>query len=170
MYPLQADIKVVVPQFVPRLDIGGIYTLATTGKASAEAETVDYGFNPCAWRALPNEGILLWKVRHPVTEAESGYAVNVVVPTSGSARSMVTSPNTTTGTAKVPVVDNKGTQTVGSDITNQTAAGETSAYTEHLVYFNKCAGIFRLLGVKSTAGTAQANSDAAAPAAAKATK
>ena len=167
MYPLQADIKVVVPQFVPRLDIGGIYTLATTGKASAEAETVDYGFNPCAWRALPNEGILLWKVRHPVTEAESGYAVNVVVPTSGSARSTVTSPN---GTAKVPVVDNKGTQTVGSDITNQTAAGETSAYTEHLVYFNKCAGIFRLLGVKSTAGTAQANSDAAAPAAAKATK
>ena len=132
MYPLQADIKVVVPQFVPRLDIGGIYTLATTGKASAEAETV--------------------------------------VPTSGSARSTVTSPNTTTGTAKVPVVDNKGTQTVGSDITNQTAAGETSAYTEHLVYFNKCAGIFRLLGVKSTAGTAQANSDAAAPAAAKATK
>lgn len=67
-------------------------------------------------------------------------------------------------------MDNKGTQTVGSDITNQTAAGETSAYTEHLVYFNKCAGIFRLLGVKSTAGTAQANSDAAAPAAAKATK
>lgn len=170
MYPLQADIKVVVPQFVPRLDIGGIYTLATTGKASAEAETVDYGFNPCAWRALPNEGTLLWKVRHPVTEAESGYAVNVVVPTSGSARSTVTSPNTTTGTAKVPVVDNKGTQTVGGDITNQTAAGETSAYTEHLVYFNKCAGIFRLLGVKSTAGTAQANSDAAAPAAAKATK
>lgn len=164
MYPLQADIMVVVPQSVPRVDIGGIYTLTTTGKASTEAETLDYGFNPCAWRALPNEGILLWKVRHPVTEAESGYAVNVVVPTSGSTRSTVISPNTATGTTKVPVVDNKGTQTVGSDITNQTS--ETSAYTEHLVYFNKCAGIFRLLGVKSTAGTAEANNDAT-PTAAK---
>lgn len=168
MYPFQADIKVVVPQgtFVPRLDIGGIFTLTTTGKASTETETVDYGFNPCAWRALPEEGILLWKVRHPVTTEESAYAVNVVVPTSGSARSTVISPNTITGTTKVPVVDNKGTQTIGSDITNPTAGGEANAYTEHLVYFNKCAGTFRLLGVKSTTSTAEANSDAA-PAAAK---
>lgn len=87
-------------------------------------------------------------------------------PTSGPARSTVISPNTIIGTTKVPVVDNKGTQTIGSDITNPTAGGEASAYTEHLVYFNKCAGTFRLLGVKSTAGTAQADSDAA-PAAAK---
>lgn len=168
MYPFQADIRVVVPQgaLVPRVDIGGIYTLTTTGKASTEAETIDYGFNPCAWRILPNEGILLWKVRHPVTTEESAYAVNVVIPTSGSTRSTVTSPNTLTGTAKVPVVDNKGTQTIGSDITNPTAGGDASAYTEHLVYFNKCAGTFRLLGVESTAGTAAANNDAA-PAAAK---
>lgn len=162
MYPFQADIKVVLPQgaLVPRVDIGGIYTLATTGKASAGTQTVDYGFNPCAWRLLPNEGILLWKVRHPVTTEESAYAVNVVIPTSGPARSTVTSPNTITGTSKVPVVDNKGTQTIGSDITNPTAGGEASAYTEHLVYFNKCAGTFRLLGVKSTAGTAEATSEA----------
>lgn len=171
MYPVQADIRVVVPQgaLVPRVDIGGIYTLTTTGKASTEAQTVDYGFNPCAWKALPNEGILLWKVRHPVTTEESAYAVNVVIPTSGSARSTVTSPNTITGTSKVPVVDNKGTQTVGSDITNPTTGSETSAYTEHLVYFNKCAGTFRLLGVKSTTGAAEANSGAT-PAAAKSTK
>ena len=33
MYPVQADIRVVVPQgaLVPRVDIGGIYTLTTTG-------------------------------------------------------------------------------------------------------------------------------------------
>ena len=168
MYPFQADIRVVLPQgaLVPRIDIGGIYTLTTTGKASTEAQTVDYGFNPCAWRSLPQEGILLWKVRHPVTTEESAYAVNVVIPASGSARSTVTSPNTITGTSKVPVVDNKGTQTIGSAITNPTASGDASAYTEHLVYFNKCAGTFRLLGVKSTAGTAEAN-DEATPAAAK---
>lgn len=162
MYPFQADIRVVLPQgaLVPRIDIGGIYTLTTTGKASTEAQTVDYGFNPCAWRSLPQEGILLWKVRHPVTTEESAYAVNVVIPASGSARSTVTSPNTITGTSKVPVVDNKGTQTIGSDITNPTASGDASAYTEHLVYFNKCAGTFRLLGVKSTVGTAEANDEA----------
>ena len=168
MCPFQADIRVVLPQgaLVPRIDIGGIYTLTTTGKASTEAQTVDYGFNPCAWRSLPQEGILLWKVRHPVTTEESAYAVNVVIPASGSARSTVTSPNTITGTSKVPVVDNKGTQTIGSDITNPTASGDASAYTEHLVYFNKCAGTFRLLGVKSTVGTAEAN-DEATPASAK---
>lgn len=168
MYPFQANIRVVVPQeaLVPRIDIGGIPTLSTTGKASTETNTVDYGFNPCAWKALPNEGILLWKVRHPVAASESGYVVNVVVPTSGSARSTVTSPNTSTGTTKVPVVDNKGTQTTGSDITNTTAGSEANAYTEHLVYFNKCAGTFRLLGVKSTAGAPAAESDTT-PAAAK---
>lgn len=56
-----------------RLDRGGISVVATTGKvsdASAVEPTVDFGINPCQWNSLPPEGILLWKVRHPVTETE----------------------------------------------------------------------------------------------------
>lgn len=59
-----------------RLDRGGIPVVATTGKvsdASAAEPTVDFGINPCQWNSLPPEGILLWKVRHPVTETEASY-------------------------------------------------------------------------------------------------
>lgn len=154
MYPIQADI-IVVSQgaIVPRLDIGGIYTLSTTGKATTDVPTVDYGFNPCAWNSLPNEGILLWKVLYSVTMDESEYAVNIVVPTTGVTKSTVSTPSSVAGTTKVPVVDNKGTQTIGSDITTPTPSSNVNAPTEHLVYFNKCTGVFRLLGVESTSTT-----------------
>lgn len=176
--PFRADVRVIVPGVcVPRIDVGGIYVLATTGKVfteGGEAETVDFGINPCQWRELPNEGILLWEVRHPVNSNEASYAATVVVPNLGA--STVTSPNTTTGTTKVPIVDNKGTQAQGSDVTNPTDSGETSPLgfnTEHLVYFNKSAGIFRLLGVKAQNSPARStggdSSDTPAVASAKKT-
>lgn len=64
-----------------RLDRGGISVVATTGKvsdASAAEPTVDFGINPCQWNSLPPEGILLWKVRHPVTETEADYPATIV--------------------------------------------------------------------------------------------
>ena len=64
-----------------RLDRGGIPVVATTGKvsdASAAEPTVDFGINPCQWNSLPPEGILLWKVRHPVTETEASYPATIV--------------------------------------------------------------------------------------------
>lgn len=170
MYPFRADVRVVFPrgEIVPRVDIGGIYVLATTGKVyNTEEETsLDYGINPCQWMALPNEGVMIWKVRHPVTSNEASAAVNVVIPS--STRSTVSSPNTTNGTSKVPVVDNKGTQTVGSDVTNPVSSGDGSpigSYTEHWVYFNKEAGIFRLMGVKSQNSPSSANTPAVEPSA-----
>ena len=66
-----------------RLDRGGIPVVATTGKvsdASAAEPTVDFGINPCQWNSLPPEGILLWKVRHPVTETEADYPATIVLP------------------------------------------------------------------------------------------
>ena len=139
--PFRADFRVVVPGvFVPRIDVGGIFVLSTTGKASTAETTLDYGINPCQWQALPNEGVMIWKVRHPATADEASLPVTVVVPSLGS--STVTSSNTASGTVKVPIVDNKGTQVVGSDVTDP-----DNGYTEHWVYFNKNAGIFRLLGV-----------------------
>lgn len=152
----RADINVIIASpgvFVPRIDIGGIYVLETTGKyanTSANTTTLDYGINPCQWRALPNEGVMVWKVRHPVSTGEEAYPVTVVVPTSGS--STVNDPNTTTGTNKVPVVDHKGTQVQGDDVTNT-----EGPYTEHWVYFNKNAGIFRLMGVQTTGGNTPAS-------------
>ncbi len=175
--PFRPDFRVVVPgAVVPRIDAGGIFVLATTGKASVEEVSLDYGINPCQWNALPNEGILLWKVRHPATDNEDYLAVNVVVPT--SAASTVTSSNSTAGTTKIPVVDNKGTQAEGGDVTNPVSSGGSEgsplgSFTEHLVYFNKSSGIFRLLGVKaqnspSRSGSQDSSDTPTAPSAQKA--
>lgn len=143
--PFRADFRAVVPGVpIPRIDVGGIYVLTTTGKISTAGSTLDYGINPCLWQALPNEGVMIWKVRHPADTSETALPVTVVVPSLGA--STVTSSNTASGTSKIPVVDNKGTQAAGADVTDI-----ANGYTEHWVYFNKNAGIFRLLGVQAQA-------------------
>lgn len=159
MDPFRADFRVIIPQnvLVPRIDIGGIYLIQTTDKTSNPGEenaTVDYGVNPCLWHALPNEGVLVWKVRHPVIAGEEALPVTIVLP--ASTRSTVTSTGSIAGTSKIPVVDNKGTQVQGSDVTNTSSGGSSvlGNYTEHWVYFNKSAGIFRLMGVQAQGSTA----------------
>lgn len=151
---------------IPRLDIGGIFILATTGKLASD-ESLDYGICPLAWRSLPNEGVLVWKVRHPASDTEAGLPVSVVIPS--ALASTVTNPNTITGAAKIPVVDNKGTHVVGSDVTNPVDAGGSpiGSYTEHWVYFNKESGIFRLMGILAQAPATAATGEASTVQAAK---
>lgn len=138
---------------VPTLDNRGIYEVCTTDMvvvtgSATEADNVTYGINPHIWRSLPNECIILWKVRHPITADGQDLPVTVAVPTSGSASTVSSSSsNSSSNTKKVSVVDNKSTQTVGSDITNE---GTT---TEHLVYIDKCSDTFKLLGVQAAAPT-----------------
>lgn len=140
--------------FVPRIDIGGIYVLATTGKSTnttAGEESVDYGINPYQWNILPPEGILLLKVRQPVTTTEADYPASIVLPVSG-ATTVPSDPLSANNTNKVPIVDKHGYQSSGRDITSPAAAGAASpigGYTEHLVYYNKCTGIFRMLNATS---------------------
>lgn len=139
-------------QRVPTIDQRGIPELYTTGiveNQEEDNETVDYGINPCLWKALPNQSMILWKVRHPVSQNGASLPVNVVIPT-GSSSTTVSSPNSKAGTSKIKVVDNKGTQTEGRDVTVPTGSGDDSQQsytTEHIVYVDKCQGIFRLLGV-----------------------
>lgn len=140
---------------IPTVDQRGIPEVCTTGmvetvESSTGAEdSVDYGINPRVWRALPNQSLILWKVKHPVSQNGASLPVNVVIP-SGSGSSTVTSSGSSAGTTKIKVVDNKSTQTEGRDVTVPTGSGseEQQSYTtEHIVYIDKCAGIFRLLGV-----------------------
>lgn len=146
---------------IPLLDQRGIFEVCTTGMVEVtgdENDSVDYGINPDIWRALPCECVIIWKVRHPVSQNGAGLPVNVVVPTSGKTTvsngsntgSGVTS--TSTGT-KIPVVDNKSTQVEGHDVTVPVGNGSGASTqqlgntTEHWVYVNKSAGTFRLMGV-----------------------
>lgn len=146
---------------VRTLDQHGIFEVCTTGMVEVtgdENDTVDYGIDPDVWKALPCECVIIWKVRHPVSQNGAGLPVNIVVPTSGkttvsngsNSGSGVTS--TSTGT-KIPVVDNKSTQVEGHDVTVPIGNGSGASTqqlgntTEHWVYINKSAGTFRLMGV-----------------------
>ena len=128
------------------LDKNGIYEVYTTGIIETADTDVTYGINANIWRSLPNECIILWKVKHPVTAASAALPVALAVPVGSSSSTVSSTPsNTTSNTKKISVVDNKSTQVVGSDVTN---AGTT---TEHLVYINKCSDTFKLLGVTAAA-------------------
>ena len=161
IFPFRPDMTAIVPQggFLPRLDQFGIFELSSTGLVeNLENETTaDYGVNPCAWHALPVRSIILWKVRHPVSQNGASLPVTVVIPSGG--RSTLSN---ATGTAKVPVIDNKGTQVEGRDVTVPTGSGgggeqqQLGNTTEHLVYVDKAAGIFRMLGVTAQNSPARA--------------
>lgn len=156
---------------IPMLDQRGIYEVCTTGMIEVtgdENDSVDYGINPDIWRALPCECVIIWKVRHPVSQNGAGLPVNVVVPTSGKttlsngANSGNGVTTTSTGT-KIPVVDNKSTQVEGHDVTVPIGNGSGASTqqlgntTEHWVYINKSAGTFRLMGVTAQNSPARAN-------------
>lgn len=125
------------------IDTRGVPVISTTGKLeTAATTTIDYGINPCQWKALPNQCVILWKVQHPSTTTAASYGVNVIIP-SGTPGSTLPSPDTPAGTTRKVVIDNKSNPVVGSDVNNPDIP------TEHWVYIDKCAGIFKLLGVQT---------------------
>lgn len=164
---------------IPTLDQRGIYEVCTTGMVENignEFDTVDYGINPDIWKALPCECVIIWKVRHPISQNGASLPVNVVVPTSGkttvanggnSSGSGVTTSSTGT---KIPVIDNKSTQVEGHDVTvpvGNTSGGDTQQLgnsTEHWVYINKNSGIFRLMGVTAQNSPARSSGGSNTPA------
>lgn len=146
-----------------RIDRQGIPVICTTGlteNTTAGAESATYGVNACEWAMLPCQTVILWKVRQPISAAGAALPVSVSIPT-GSRNSTVSSDGTPTGTSKIPVVDNKSSQVTGGDVTNQPGGGgaatQTYYTTEHWVYIDKAAGIFRLLGVTAAAAPAVEN-------------
>lgn len=118
---------------LPRIDVGGIFKLSTNAVTLTDT-TVDYGINPCAYRALPCESLVLLTVHADVPTGGESLPVTVVVPNSGS--STVSENNSTTGTTKVNVVDSQGTNVTGSNV---------SGNTQRFVYINKSTGVIRLL-------------------------
>lgn len=118
---------------LPRIDVGGIFKLSTNAVTLTET-TVDYGINPCAYRALPCESLVLLTIHADVPAGGESLPVTVVVPNSGS--STVSESGSTTGTTKVNVVDSQGTNVTGSNV---------SGSTQRFVYINKNTGVIRLL-------------------------
>lgn len=120
---------------LPRIDVGGIFTLSTNAVAlSSDSTTVDYGINPNLYNLLPNKSIVLLTIHADVPTGGEALPVTVVVPNSGA--STVSSGTSSAGTTKVNVVDSQGTNVTGANVQGS---------TERLVYIDKCAGTVRFM-------------------------
>ena len=63
---------------VHRLDFGGIPFVRTSSVTTDTTNSeVIYGINPCLFRRLPNQGILLLSVNHVPAAGSDGYLVSV---------------------------------------------------------------------------------------------
>lgn len=133
----------VAPQAeLPRIDVGGIFRLSTNA-VTLSSTTVDYGINPCAYRGLPNESLVLLTIHADVPEGGADLPAALVVPNNGD--STVTESGSTSGTSRISIVDSQGTNVTGSNIQGN---------TQRLAYINKCTGVVRFMEFTNAATTA----------------
>lgn len=93
---------------VHRLDFGGIPFVRTSSVTTDTTNSeVIYGINPCLFRRLPNQGILLLSVNHVPAAGSDGYLVSVATTLTNT---------TSTSTSKVPLVNGSGDQIPSSEI------------------------------------------------------
>lgn len=118
---------------LPRIDIGGIYKLSTSA-VSLTGTTVDYGINPCIYRRLPCESLVLLTIHSDVPTGGEALPVMLVVPNDGA--STVSKAGSTTGTTKLNIVDSKDANVTGANVQGS---------TERFVYINKHTGRVRFL-------------------------
>lgn len=144
LYPFNPFIPIGQRNQIRRIDVGGIYELKTNVQQVTDA-SVDYGINPCYYKALPCECIVLLKIHQGVAAESAALPVTIVTPNSGSTtvNGTANTNGTASGTTKVPVVDHVGKAVTGANV---------SETTEALAYINKKSGIIRLLGFQQPTG------------------
>ena len=120
----------------PTLDNRGIPFLSTNAVQVTE-ESVDFGINPCLYKRLPDECVVLLKIRNSIPDSGANLPVTVATPASGSS-----TVGSSSGVNKVPVVDHQNTPVTGANLSNP---------TERWAYLNKCTGTLRLLEFATTA-------------------
>jgi hypothetical protein len=141
-YWWMAEPVVTAQAALPRVDVGGIYKLSTNAVSLTDT-TVDYGINPCAYRRLPNESLVLLTIHADVPTGGDNLPVMLVVPNSGT--STVSENNSTTGTSKLNIVDSEDTNVTGANVQGN---------TQRFVYINKCTGKVRFMEFTNAAAAA----------------
>lgn len=119
---------------INRIDVGGIFKLATNAVALTET-TVDYGINPCTYNKLPNESIVLLTIHADVPTGGEILPVTISIPSNSS-----TTVNSST-TKKINIVDSQGTNVTGDNVKGN---------TQRLMYINKCTGVMRFMEFTNT--------------------
>lgn len=120
---------------IPRIDVGGIYKLSTNAVALTDT-TVDYGINPCLYRRLPCESLVVLTIHADAPAGGEDFPITVAIPSDSTTLGNTSTTGTATTTAKVNVVDSQGNNVTGSNV---------QGGTERLVYINKRTGIIRFM-------------------------
>lgn len=128
-----------------RIDVGGIFKISTNSVVlDSTASQVVYGFNPCEYRELPCESLILLTIHADVPTGGEGFPVLIAIPGSSTTTSTTGATSGSTST-KVPVVDSQGNNVTGANVQRT---------TERLLYLNKRTGTARFIEFTNAAGTA----------------
>lgn len=129
-----------------RIDVGGIYKLSTNSVVlDTAASNVTYGINPCDYRELPCESLILLTIHADVPAGGEGFPVQLAIPNGGASTTTTSNTPTNTGVSKVSIVDSQGTNVTGSNV---------SGNTERFLYLNKRTGVARFMEFTNTAAAA----------------
>lgn len=129
-----------------RIDVGGIYKISTNSVVlDTTASQVVYGFNPCEYRELPCESLILLTIHADVPTGGEGFPIHIAIP-GGSTTTSTTGTASGSTSTRVPVVDSQGNNVTGSNV---------QGTTERLLYLNKRTGAARFIEFTNAAGAAQ---------------
>lgn len=134
-----------------RIDAGGIYKLGTNSVVlDATASQVVYGINPCDYRELPCESLILLTIHADVPAGGEGFPIHIAIPAGSTTTATTTGPTSGTGPTRVPVVDSQGNNVTGANV---------SGNTERLLYLDKRRGVARFVEFTNPAAAQTAPSE-----------
>ena len=128
-----------------RIDVGGIYKISTNSVVlDTTASQVVYGFNPCEYRELPCESLILLTIHADVPTGGEGFPIHRAIP--GGTTTTTTGSASGSTSTKILVVDSQGNNVTGANV---------QGTTERLLYLDKRRGVARFVEFTNPAGAAQ---------------
>lgn len=145
-YPIPLSVSFGAPQTrLKRIDVGGIYKISTNSVVlDTTASQVVYGFNPCEYRELPCESLILLTIHADVPAGGEGFPIHIAIP-SGTTTTSTTGATSGSNSTRVPVVDSQGNNVTGANV---------QGTTERLLYLNKRTGTARFIEFTNSTGAA----------------
>lgn len=144
--PIPVNFNVGQRSRLRRIDVGGIYHISTNSVVLETAEsTVTYGINPCDYRELPCESLILLTIHADVPTGGEGFPVQLAIPNGGASTTTTSNTPSNTGVSKVNIVDSQGNNVTGANVQGN---------TERLLYLNKRTGTARFVEFTNPTATA----------------
>lgn len=145
-FPVNVNVNLGQRSRLRRIDVGGIYHISTNSVVlDTPNSAVTYGINPCDYRELPCESLILLSIHSDVPTGGEGFPVHLAIPNGGSSTTTTSNTPTNTGVTKIPIVDSQGNNVTGANVQGN---------TERLLYLNKRTGTARFVEFTNPTATA----------------